>query len=185
MSAKSDYILNNWRFAYNAAKKFDINPVVILAQGGHESAWGTSYGARNRKNHFGITAGGSPNEYWSGAKSASTTNPNLVFRIYKTDQDSYYDFARLIRSKYTAAANKSYNVTDYASLISNSPYISEANGDNRAAYKTALINNSKFVAEAVAEILSENKTPILLTLTGLGLASFLGYKTYQYVTKAA
>jgi flagellar protein FlgJ len=131
--------------AIAAGKRYNLNPVVILAQGMHESGYGTSYGALVRKNHFGITAAGKPNEFWDGSKSPSKTNPHLIFRIYKTDQDSFYDFARLISSKYTTAAAVSNDTTSYAKAIAYSPYISEANGDNREQYQRAIVVNSNFV----------------------------------------
>lgn len=142
---KEQFIKQYFSLAEKAGKKYNLNPTVILAQAAHESAWGSSYAARVRKNFFGIIAAGSPNEYWDGAKSPSQTNPHLVFRIYKTEQDSFMDFARLISSKYKTAASVSSDSTQYAKAIAYSPYISEQNGDNRPAYQKAVMTNSSFI----------------------------------------
>ena len=90
---KEEFVKTYYSLAEKAGKKYNLNPTVILAQAAHESGWGGSYAARVRKNFFGIIAAGSPNEYWDGSKSPSQTNPHLVFRIYKTAQDSFMDFA--------------------------------------------------------------------------------------------
>ncbi len=142
---KEQFVKQYFPLAEKAGKKYNLNPTVILAQAAHESAWGSSYAARVRKNFFGIIAAGSPNEYWDGAKSPSQTNPHLVFRIYKAEQDSFMDFARLISKNYKTAAAVSSDSTQYAKAIAYSPYISEQNGDNRPAYQKAVMTNSSFI----------------------------------------
>ena len=149
---KELFVKTYYALAEIAGKKYTINPTVILAQAAHESGWGGSYAARVRKNFFGITAYGSKNEYWDGSKSASQTNPQLVFRIYKTEQDSFYDFARLISMKYKSAASVSNDSTQYAKAIAYSPYISEKNGDNRPAYQKAVISNSNYIDSLSSEL---------------------------------
>ena len=59
--------------------------------------------------------------------------------IYDTPQDSFMDYARLIRHAYTPAADVSNNPQAFARSISYSRYISEVNGDNREAYRILLI----------------------------------------------
>lgn len=151
---KEEFVKNHYSLAEKAGKKYNLNPTVILAQAAHESAWGSSYAARVRKNFFGIIAAGSPNEYWDGSKSPSQTNPHLVFRIYKTALDSFMDFARLISSKYKTAASVSSDSTQYAKAIAYSPYISEQNGDNRPAYQKAVISNSNYI-DSMSELLKK------------------------------
>lgn len=151
---KQEFTKTYYSAAEKAGNKYNLNPTVILAQAAHESAWGSSYAAKTRKNFFGILAAGSPNEYWDGTKSASKTNPNLVFRIYKSAEDSFMDFARLISKNYKTAASLSSDSTQYAKAIAYSPYISEKNGDNRPAYQKALISNSKYI-DSVAEQLKK------------------------------
>jgi peptidoglycan hydrolase FlgJ len=149
---KEEFITIFYPLAKHAGDKFGIDPKVILAQGAHESAWGTSYAAMKRKNYFGILAAGSPNEFWNGEKSPSKTNPHLVFRIYKTQQDSFMDFARLIASKYKKAAVVSSDTAKYAKAIAYSPYISEANGDNRPQYEAAIIRNVAFIEQVMPSL---------------------------------
>ena len=65
MSTKSEnYVVNNYPFAKKAGDRFKMDPLVILAQGSFESAWGTSNLSTKHNNFFGITAGGSKNEFW-------------------------------------------------------------------------------------------------------------------------
>jgi flagellum-specific peptidoglycan hydrolase FlgJ len=149
---KEEFVKTYYSLAEVAGKKYNLNPTVILAQAAHESGWGGSYAARIRKNFFGITAYGSTNEYWNGAKSASQTNPNLIFRIYKTEQDSFMDFARLISTKYKTAASVSNDSTQYAKAIAYSPYISEQNGDNRPVYQKAITDNSSYIDSMANEL---------------------------------
>ncbi len=151
---KEEFVKTYYSLAEKAGKKYNLNPTVILAQGAHESAWGSSYAARVRKNFFGITAYGSTNEYWDGAKSASQTNPTLIFRIYKTAEDSFMDFARLITTKYKTAASVSNDSTQYAKAIAYSPYISESNGDNRPAYQKAVMSNANYI-DSMTDILKK------------------------------
>jgi len=141
---QSDFIRNYWPLAYRAGLKFDINPTVILAQAATESGLGNSYGAKYRNNFFGIIATKKTSEYWSGKKSQSKSS-GLWFRVYNSAQDSFYDFARLISSKYAEAAKVSHNPAKYARAIAYSSYISEKNGDNRPAYEKAIITFSNAI----------------------------------------
>jgi len=109
--------------------------------GALESGWGTSKLARESNNFFGITAYGSPNAYWKGAKRISTSS-GLPFRVYDSVENGFRDFAHLITKKYKEAAKASDSVTEYARLIANSPYINEKNGDNRSLYKQIIIKNA-------------------------------------------
>jgi flagellar protein FlgJ len=138
---RADYVVNYYGIAEKVGKAFGLNPLVILAQAAIESAWGTSNLAMNHNNFFGVTAYGSTNAYWKGGKYVSTSS-GLPFRTYDTVADGFSDFARLLVLKYNDAAKASPSVTEYARLISTSPYISEKNGDNRAKYKELIIRNA-------------------------------------------
>lgn len=127
-------------FAEKAGKRFGMNPLIILAQAALESSWGLSYSARMRKNYFGILATNSTNEFWDGAFDYGKNELKLKFRVYKTEQDSFMDFARLIQKRYpTAYAAKDHK--QYAQAIASSNYISTANGDNPSSYRAAIIQN--------------------------------------------
>lgn len=150
---RADYVKNYYKVADKVGKEFGINPIVILAQAAIESGWGTSVLSRENHNFFGITAYGSPNAYWHGAKRISKTS-GLPFRSYDTVEDCFRDFAHLISVKYNPAAKASQDVAQYASLISSSPYINEKNGDNRSRYKTLIIQNASAIVEFVKKFQS-------------------------------
>ena len=132
-----EFVEAYWPLAVKAGGRYNVAPLVLLAQAAVESAWGDSFSFKNRNNPAGITASGSPNRYWKGDKSISQVS-GLYFRVYPSLQDGFYDFARLISEKYPAAAAASPNVAQYARTISYSAYISEANGDHRPTYELNL-----------------------------------------------
>ena len=138
MIKQETFVTNYYQFAKNAGAKYHLNPYFILCVGAIEGGWGESYSVINRKNHFGIIASGKRNIYWSGAKSQSQTGNGLSFRIYKTHQDGFYDFARLIREHYPEVANAT-NPQDFANALSASKYISVANGDDPEIYRKGLV----------------------------------------------
>lgn len=157
-----DYIKKYYPMAKAAGERFGLNPLVILAQLSVESDWGRSYSARVRKNFAGITATSQskPNEFWSGKSSPSTNaklNTPLKFRIYDTEQDSFMDFARLISNNYKNAAAASFNVNEYARLISLSRYIDESNGDSRSAYQRGIISRARQILQFGKDIINEKK----------------------------
>jgi len=146
---KETFVTTYLPLAQKAGVRFGMNPAVILAQAAIESGWGSSYGARVRKNFFGITAAGSPNEFWDGSFSVGQNQYALKFRVYKTEQDSFYDFARLISSKYKSAHAVSNDSTAYAQAIAYSPYIAEANGDSREGYRKGIISTFNSISDIV------------------------------------
>jgi flagellar protein FlgJ len=140
LSKTEQYVVDNYPYAKKAGETFKMDPLVILAQGAHESAWGTSTLSKKYRNYFGITAGGKKNAYWDGSNVLGSKTYNLYFRVYKTPEDSFMDFARLIATNYAAAHAAAMNYKVYAEKIAASPYISEKNGDNRLVYKNAIIS---------------------------------------------
>ena len=137
-----DFISSYLPLARKAGESFRINPVVILAQAVIESGWGQSDLAREHHNFFGITAYGKKNVWWKG-EGIELGAHSLRFRVYDTPQDSFMDYARLVRSAYPFAADASNDAKTFARKISQSKYISEVNGDNRAAYQALLVKISK------------------------------------------
>lgn len=103
-----DFISSYLPLARKAGESFRINPVVILAQAVIESGWGQSDLAREHHNFFGITAYGKKNVWWKG-EGIELGVHSLRFRVYDTPQDSFMDYARLIRHAYTPAADVSNN----------------------------------------------------------------------------
>ena len=74
---KETFVTTYLPLAQKAGVRFGMNPAVILAQAAIESGWGSSYGARVRKNFFGITAAGSPNEFWDGSFSVGQNQATI------------------------------------------------------------------------------------------------------------
>jgi len=146
---KEQFTTMYYPLAKKAGDRFGMNPEIILAQAALESGWGSSYGARLRKNFFGITAAGSPNGFWDGSFSVGQNQYALKFRVYKTEQDSFYDFARLISSKYKTAHAVSSDSTAYAQAIAYSPYIAAANGDSREGYRKGIISTFNSISDIV------------------------------------
>lgn len=140
--------------AVSAGAAFNMNPLAILSQAAFESGWGTSNLATAGRNFFGLTAYGCSNEYWHGGKTTvRTTGYSLNFRRYDTRENSFLDFARLIRNNYRTAWQVSHDLTAYAREIAYSPYISELNGDDRETYRRSLVDIAATI-QAVIEMLS-------------------------------
>jgi len=113
--------------AVSAGAAFNLNPLVILAQAAFESGWGTSNLAKECRNYFGLTAYGCSNAYWHGGKTTvKASSYPLNFRRYDTRENSFLDFARLIRNNYRSAWQVSNDPQAYAKEIAYSPYISES-----------------------------------------------------------
>ena len=140
--------------ALSAGAAFNMNPVAILAQAAFESGWGTSNLATAGRNFFGLTAYGCSNAYWHGGKSTvRAAGYSLDFRRYDTRENSFLDFARLIRNNYRSAWQVSSDIAAYAREIAYSPYISELNGDDRETYRQSLVSIAATI-RAVIEIVS-------------------------------
>lgn len=148
---QQSFVQTYYPLACQAGEAFRINPVVMLAQSAIESGWGQSTLAQEYRNFFGITAYGKPNVWWKG--DSTELGPNsLKFRIYTNAQDSFMDYARLIRTAYRDAADQSYSPAAFARAISYSHYISEVNGDNREAYRSLLVRLSRRIEKRIAAL---------------------------------
>jgi len=138
-----------------AGEAYQINPNIILSQAAIESGWGESNLALNHFNFFGITGYGRPSAHWTGTRSdlgavKTVDKPGLMFRTYPRHQESFLDFARLIKQVYPVAAAVSFDPKAYAKEIAYSPYISEVNGDNRETYQ-------RLIASVCRSIVRERK----------------------------
>lgn len=136
--------------AVAAGAAFHLNPMAILSQAAFESGWGTSSLSMNSRNFFGLTAYGASNEYWHGGRTmVQARGYSLDFRRYDTAENSFLDFARLIRNSYRPAWSVSNDMAAYAKEIAYSPYISELNGDDREAYRCSLISIERTIQAVV------------------------------------
>lgn len=125
--------------AVMAGEAFNVNPVVILAQAALESGWGQSLLSMRYNNYFGMTGYGKGNRWWPGT-TVKPGKSSLAFRTYPAPEDSFMDYARLLRQVYPLAANMSAFPKAFAREIAYSRYISEVNGDDREAYRQALVS---------------------------------------------
>lgn len=180
------YLTKNFENAKKAGEKYNINPIAILSQGSIESGWGTSNIATNYNNYFGITAYGSVNDYWTGEKYIAKES-GLPFRVYKNAADSFYDYARLISSKYKEAAKNSFNMERYAYSIAYSPYLSDKQGDNRPVYYKLIQSQAKtietFIETNKALFNSVAKHPVRTGIFGILVLGLLGWGAYEYFFK--
>ena len=76
----------------------------------------------------------------------------MDFRRYDTRENSFLDFARLIRDGYRSAWSVSNDMPAYAKEIAYSPYISELNGDDRETYRRSLVSLERTIRAIVAMI---------------------------------
>lgn len=147
------FVKDSLQAAVSAGAAFHMNPSVILAQAAFESGWGTSHLATGSSNFFGLTAYGASNQYWHGGKTqVKTDSYSLDFRRYDTRENSFLDFARLIRDGYRSAWSVSNDMPAYAKEIAYSPYISELNGDDRETYRRSLVSLERTIRAIVAMI---------------------------------
>lgn len=147
--------------ALSAGAAFNMNPLVILAQAAFESGWGTSSLARESRNYFGLTAYGCSNAYWHGGKTTvKGPSYSLDFRRYDTRENSFLDFARLIRNNYLSAWLVSNDPQAYAKEIAYSPYISELNGDDRETYRHSIIQIAQTIQAVMALITPSSLTTL-------------------------
>lgn len=148
-----NFVRNSLPAAVSAGAAFNMNPVAILSQAAFESGWGTSDLSRNSRNFFGLTAYGAANEYWHGGKTTiKTADYSMDFRRYDTCENSFLDFARLIRNNYRSAWSVSNDMHAYAREIAYSPYISELNGDDREVYRSSLVSIERTIRAMMAMI---------------------------------
>ena len=80
------------------------------------------------------------------------TGYSMDFRRYDTRENSFLDFARLIRDEYRSAWSVSNDMPAYAKEIAYSPYISELNGDDRETYRRSLVSIERTIRAIVAMI---------------------------------
>jgi LysM repeat protein len=95
-SAVVTYIKQYKDIAIDEMKRAAIPASITLAQGIHESSFGTSYLAKNTNNHFGIKC----KETWTGKTFKYTDDaPNECFRVYDKVEDSYKDHSDFLRNR--------------------------------------------------------------------------------------
>ncbi len=163
------FVNNALPFARVAGAKYGLNPLYILAVAAFESGWGQSKLAKTANNYFGIIATKNTNNYWFGASQKASTG--LTFRKYTNAQNSFLDFARLIRNNYQGVAAAS-TIQDFALQMSESRYISTANGDNRLNYRKGLVKCYGLITNTSTGLVSDDTYFTLLPLIFLGFYAY-------------
>lgn len=88
------YIKQYKNIAIAEMKRSGIPASITLAQGIHESSFGTSYLAKNTNNHFGIKC----KDTWTGKTFKYTDDaPNECFRVYDNVEESYKDHTEFLK----------------------------------------------------------------------------------------
>lgn len=96
--------------AIEEMNRVGIPASITLAQGIHESGWGTSYLSKNTNNHFGIKC----KKEWTGKTFRYTDDaPNECFRVYDKVEDSYKDHSDFLKSRPWYASLFLLDKTDY------------------------------------------------------------------------
>ncbi|MBK9792872.1 MAG: LysM peptidoglycan-binding domain-containing protein [Sphingobacteriales bacterium] len=96
--------------AIEEMNRIGIPASITLAQGIHESGWGTSYLSKNTNNHFGIKC----KKEWTGKTFKYTDDaPNECFRVYDKVEDSYKDHSDFLKSRPWYASLFLLDKTDY------------------------------------------------------------------------
>lgn len=134
--------------AEKAGYVYDMDPLMLLAQGALESGWGTSLLATDHRNFFCMMGYGASNGYWHGTR-AQIEGPYGIrcFRHYGGAEFSFLDFARLIQTGYHRAWSFSRHPEAYAKEIAYSPYISDENYADHDRYRRHLLQaHQKVVA---------------------------------------
>jgi LysM repeat protein len=109
-SAIVAYIQQYKDIAISEMKRAGIPASITLAQGIHESSFGTSYLSTNTNNHFGIKC----KKEWTGRTFKYTDDaPNECFRVYDKVEDSYIDHSDFLRSRTWYNSLFDLNITDY------------------------------------------------------------------------
>lgn len=135
----SDYFSKFYPYAKKASEATGISALLILAQSALESGWG-EHAPEN--NFFGIKAG----KTWTGAKRAVATHEYIkgvktpvtdYFRAYSSPEESFMDWANLIKSN-----------SRYAKVISSPDSISAARELQKAGYSTSPIYADSLIVVA-------------------------------------
>lgn len=145
----------NYQFAINAGDKFNINPAVILAVASYETAYGSSYSARNDRNYFGLSASSYYNSnFWDGVSKRATSDSAGFYRVYTSVQNSFYDFGWLIStaSRYQTAYKNSYNITEFANAFAVSGYFTGNQANYISALKTRSVMFQNYLKDVSATV---------------------------------
>lgn len=147
-SDPSDFVEKLMPIAKKIAEKFNLNPVVIVAQAALETGWGKHLSSD--KNLFGIKATNS----WNGNSTLQQTDEYVngvrvsevaAFRSYSSVENSVEDYANFIVSnkRYAKAASVSSDPDQYFEEIQKAGY---ATDPNYASKLKSIVRNDAFTS---------------------------------------
>ena len=108
-SDKNSIFANNYEVFYNAEQKYKVNGIFIAAVGIHESAWGTSYLAKEKNNLFGY--------------KAYDRDPINSAQDFDTYEDAINVVAEALSNNYLTSTGSFYNGTTLQAV--NTKYASD------------------------------------------------------------
>lgn len=129
-------------YATESAKRFGFaDPLFLMAQQFAENS-GDSTLLANTNNVGSLISRYNGKKlpvglFWGG-EDYFVKSTGIYFRVYKTLQDGYNDFAKLLAKQYNLNTAKS--IEEYADKVSKSAYINIANGDNREQYAKNIVS---------------------------------------------
>ena len=108
-SDKNSIFADNIEAFYNAEQKYKVNGIFIAAIGIHESGWGTSYLAKEKKNIFGY--------------KAYDRDPINSAQDFETYEESIYTIAQALSKNYLSSSGSFYYGTTLEAV--NTKYASD------------------------------------------------------------
>ena len=121
-SDKNSIFADNMEYFYNAEQKYGVNGIFIAAIGIHESGWGTSYLAKEKKNLFGYKAYDrdpiNSAQDFESYEDAINTVAQALSKNYLTPSGSFYDGKTMeaVNTKYASDSGwheKVYSYMEY------------------------------------------------------------------------
>lgn len=145
-TSPKDFVKKVLPIAQRVAMKFNMNPLVLVAQAALETGWGKSvgsdnnfFGIKNSKGWNGESTLKASDEYINGKKVSQVSS----FRSYENISKSFEDYARLISTndRYSKAYSKNSDPVQYFEEIQKAGYATDPN----YAYKLKnVIKNDAF-----------------------------------------
>ncbi len=123
LSDKNNIFSDNYEVFYNAEKKYGINGIFLAAIGIHESAWGTSYLAKEKKNLFGYKAYDrdpiNSAQDFESYEDCINTVAEAIAKNYLTTTGSFYNgtTAKAVNTKYATDEHWHERVYSYMEYL--------------------------------------------------------------------
>lgn len=157
-SSPEAFVRSIWPHAQRTADELGVSPRALVAQAALETGWGRRLvGGDSRQvshNLFGIKA----SSRWNGARVSSGThefvggvrvNQRADFRAYGSVQESFADYARLLRNdRYAGALAAGRDESRFASALQRAGYAT----DPRYAAKISAIADGATMQRALASL---------------------------------